>query len=145
MAWRSFAQARRGRGCASHVLCSTATATTAATADSSLTLWTTSSPRWTVIATTRTTWWPAVAAPTAKVDGLPNVSDQGLDMTPRQSEYLSDQTCCQLGLQGVDVTGAAGSAAVAEQVSDDRRGSSGNGPAAGGTARGVDRVFSATA
>jgi hypothetical protein len=51
----------------------------------------------------------------------------------------------QPGLQGVDVSWSGWERRGSEQVSGDRRGSSGDGPGAGATARRVDRVFSATA
>jgi hypothetical protein len=50
--------------------------------DSSLTLWTASSPRSTVVATDPNNLLACCRAPTAKAGELPNVSDQGLDMTP---------------------------------------------------------------
>jgi hypothetical protein len=45
-----------------------------------------------------TTWWPAVAAPTAKADELPYVSDQGLDMTPPPIRILGATTTRQVSL-----------------------------------------------
>ena len=68
-----------------------------------------------------------------------------LESQRHQFEYLSDQRCCQAGLQGVDVSWSGWKRRGSEQVSGDRRGSSGDGPGGGATARRANRMFSATA